>query len=172
MLYKIKQGNHYVSNWSLSLGGFHTGITYMERTVKFDASALYMITDPPGQIDKCHNDINKLFGFSYGLHQTNSFRFGWNCTDNKQINIYAYWYIDGVRGSKKLDVYVPGESFKAYIRYNRGTGRITFGIEDETGFITTFDELDYTAAPCMGYYLLPYFGGNCTAPHDMLIEIQ
>lgn len=156
MIYTIPQGSHYTTN--RSLGGMHLGIRSMRKSVRFTASCLYQFTDP-----KCVDDINKLFGFSYGMHHTNSVRVGWRCKDGI-ITLFAYCYRNGLVSTKYLTRIKIDNYYDIEIYVGQGYVRFT------TNGVDKFLTLDYT--PAIGYNLLPYFGGDCIAPHDMLIEIN
>ena len=66
--YVIKQGEHY-SNHELKL---YLGKKSFKITFQFDETARYDL----GDIDQL--DINKLCGVSFGSHEINSIRIGWN----------------------------------------------------------------------------------------------
>ncbi len=77
MIFKIKKGSHYSNNFIHKLVSFFTTSGRLSKLIEFDETAIY--TD--NTEDKY--DVNKLFGFSNGLHHKNSYRFGWNCLDGK-----------------------------------------------------------------------------------------
>jgi len=126
--------------------------------VAFTQSCKYDIGNDQG-------DINKLFGIGYfPSHHKNSVRIGWNYdTVSGKICLWAYWYKDGKRCwdyLRSVDIGVP-YYFKIYI----GDGEHTI---DVSGRRYTVD----TEPQKISYLLRPYFGGNQTAPHDMIIDMK
>jgi len=161
----IKKGAHYSSGFSL--GSLHTGKTSMSFLVRMDYSGLQL----PGVIS-CDGDFNKLFGWSHGMHHTNSFRIAWKAiepvtVDGKLIGsryrIAAYAYLNGARYMKGFATINPDES-------------IMMGIE-RTGNIVKFwcgeksHEIQYLGPTGWGYNLKPYYGGNCPAPRDITMTL-
>lgn len=159
MIYTINKGSHYSGN--LSVGGIHNGITTMEYSVMFDAACLIM----PAQTD-CVGDWNKLFGFSYGMHQSNSIRMVWKAIPKGLIRIGWYNYSNGIVSSKGFTNVRAGEYYRMKIEYRPADKVIYFSVEQ------TLVMAAYAIPPSMGYTLKPYFGGNCTAPATMKIELK
>jgi hypothetical protein len=156
MTYTIKEGAHYCSG--ASVGGLHTGMRYMGRNVRFHVDCLYALDNP-----NCTDDLNKLFGFSYGYHHSNSVRIGWRCKDG-QIALFAYCYRNGRVTTKFLKYVKPLNHYACTIYV--GDGYVRFNINDKEVYVT----LQY--APCAGYLLYPYFGGDCPASQDMNIDLN
>jgi hypothetical protein len=155
----IKKGSHYSSGFSLS--GMHIGRTSMSFKVTFDSNCLVL----PGRSD-CDGDTNKLFGWSYGIHQLNSIRVGWKARDGR-IRLVAYMYENGglrMKGFAWADVNTP---ITISINYSTDTNYVTF---DAGG--TMYSTQWFGANPMIGYNLKPYFGGNCPAPIDMRITME
>lgn len=125
--------------------------------VRFDDSCRY-------NIGKDQGDINKLFGIAYfPHHHKNSVRIGWNYQpETNKIRLYAYWYINGVRGWHYMHSVKIGKYVFITIRIHRPTHFI-----DIQGKKFLVD-----CKGSFGYLLGPYFGGNQTAPHDINIEIR
>lgn len=161
--YCIPKGWHY----STLMPSFHCGVTSMERYVTFDPSCLY-------ELDKldCIRDINKLFGFSYGMHKSNSFRFGWRCVDGKTIEIFAYVYSAKERKQRLITKVLPGQKCLYSIDYDPKNTICTFVVKPLTTATPYFYIFSTDVTPSCGYYLYPYFGGDCTAPHEMCITIE
>jgi hypothetical protein len=156
--YKISKGNHEIDDNSNAL--FTAGKLKFQAV--FDSTCIYQTTDPGNQYD-----INKLLGFSdcNSQHHENSARFGWNWMENA-LHIYAYIYVEGVRQEKHLGTLELGKkgSFQLYTL--------------NSTYIFTFNDTQ-TVMPrhCSGslgvsYKLLPYFGGDEVAPHDINIKIR
>lgn len=117
-------------------------------------------------------DINKLCGFSYGLHHNDSIRLGWRPSAEKsKIDLFTYYYNNGKRDFKFLctihtdrihnaTIELLNDSFLVSVRdslgKNVGVGSVPF----------EFPKLK------LGYFLFPYFGGNKTAPNDMNIWLR
>lgn len=161
--YCIMKGWHY----SRLMPSPHCGVKSMSRYVTFDKSCIYELDN----LD-CIKDINKLFGFSYGLHKTDSFRFGWRCIDGMTIQIFAYNYSVAERKQRLLCTVIPGEKYLFSIDYQPDRKICTFSVKPlDIGepYVYIFS-CDVT--PSCGYYLFPYFGGNCTAPHTMCMTID
>ena len=156
--YDIKAGNHEVER---NLNTLFTASS-MRFQALFDSSCIYKTNVPENQ-----HDINKLYGFSdcSSQHQNNSARFGWNWREGA-LRIYAYIYVNGVRQERELGTAELNEitSFRIDIRENT--------------YVFTYHGIE-TVMPrhCSGgvgvaYKLLPYFGGDEVAPHDIRIKIR
>lgn len=164
MRYIIKEGKH--------SSGIHIrpciNTHNMERTVIFNSSASYMFGD------ENDFDINKLFGFSRGMHKDNSARFGWRYNQEKKaIDIFAYVYRDGKLIMEwDQDIHICTVKFNQRIemRLSLYHGGYIFQVNDGS---VKYSKIVYRGSilPLWGYYLYPYFGGNKTAPHDITIDI-
>jgi hypothetical protein len=110
-------------------------------------------------------DINKLFGVGYfPSHHENSVRVGWNYDIvSGRINIFAYWYVGGKRDWQYLRSVDIGVMcyFKMYI--DDDMHRLDIAGRNY--------RVDVHSTPIC-YLLRPYFGGNRTAPHDIVIDIK
>ena len=166
MLIKIKKGNHYpFPRFAIgSLKWVNSGIvTKMERKFLFTESCLFDL------VDEDQHDVNKLFGFSIGLHHNTSFRYGWRPDlETRTIEIVAYEYHDKVRQATipicKVDLnkwvffglYYSPEGHSKYVVINNGMKTITntVNVKKKSG---------------LGYTLGFYFGGNETAPQDIVV---
>jgi hypothetical protein len=164
MRYTIKKGNHYASG--INFGTFSG--KKISRTAAFDSSCKYDL----GDADQL--DINKLYGFSEGLHQTNSARFGWRYnlnTDKIQLLAYVYnngdvineWEADTLLGEVACftNVYTEIEVTESYYVF-RATINGKIIVKSITRTVNGYPS---------GYLLYPYFGGNKVAPHDILIDL-
>jgi hypothetical protein len=156
--YTIKAGEHEVQK---NGNAPFTGSSLRFQAV-FDSSCIYKTATAENQAD-----INKLYGFSdcSSQHQNNSARFGWNWREGA-IRIYSYIYVDGVRQEKELGTAELNE-----------TNSFKITLEDHK-YIFTYHGVE-TKMPrhCSGgvgiaYKLLPYFGGDEVAPHEMRIKIR
>lgn len=155
-------------NYSTIIPSFHSGIKSLKFKIKFDSSCNYELSDIT-----CIKDINKAYGFSYGNHHTNSIRLGWrvgkNAYEINKLELFGYVYNNKAVKSKKV-----------------GGSKIFFEFDTWYDVELTHDQVSnlavikvntysvsipYTAIPDIGYYLKPYFGGNCKSPQTMKIEI-
>jgi len=114
-------------------------------------------------------DVNKLFGFSIGMHHTNSFRFGWRPSkDLLKMEIGAYEYHNKVRVFiLPLCEVEIGKNYKYEINYLSDKKQVQYKIvEDNNTLVTHISNVD--VKKYWGYKLGLYFGGNKKAPHDMI----
>ena len=154
--YLIKKGKH--------RSGFYFSpqfdIKHIKRKILFKENCIYKF----GDVDDF--DINKLFGVSFGMHHTNSVRFGWN-TDGDQIGIYNYYYKSGKRFMTKM-ISIPTETeflFEIIIRDYYYELRII----NTDGQLIGWSNVSKPKTTKWSYHLFPYFGGNKVAPHNMEI---
>jgi hypothetical protein len=156
-VYIIEQGNHYANGQRFPIF-FGKVLTF---SATFDSSAIYNFTDP-----KTKNDQNTLYGFAdnYKKHQQFSARFGWRWHNN-QLQIAAYT-----------------NNFNDSTIVQMGT--VPIGTPSNYTIVVAGDHYQFTlnnvtislprasttnlAGP---YKLVPYFGGNAVAPHQIAIKI-
>lgn len=161
MIFKIKKGHHYSNNFIFKLVNlFHTS-DRMAYTILFNETNKYI----DETVDKF--DVNKLIGYSKGLHHKNSYRFGWNCLNDK-IHIYGYSYINGVRVIDEICEVDIDKEYTLLIRTKNGKVIYTV-IDSEYQMKQAVQKI--TTKKIFGYNLWPYFGGNKTSPKNMLIEL-
>jgi hypothetical protein len=159
--FTIKKGNH-SSGWAI-------GITFgneVRFTATFDSSCLYSVEDWE---DRDKRDINKMYGFTNGLSENDSARFGWRCLDGLTLQIVTYVHDAGpfVPNSEVvLGTVMPGEQFSGRIR-NVGNQYI-FNFNNGPDVV-----IQKSTSPAWIKFMLKfYFGGNNTAPHDMFVTIN
>ncbi len=156
--YSIRKGNNYCDNNDYAL----TQHSVMHFRAILDSSCIYETVDPTNQAD-----INKLFGFAdcASHHQTNSARFGWNW-ENGAMHIHAYCYAGTLRSYTELGTVALNKAFdcKLYVLPDK----YVFELEGKKDTMAR-GCADNTA---IGYKLLPYFGGNEPAPHDVRVKIR
>lgn len=162
MIFKIKKNKHYSNKFIYKLINFFHDTNKMTFYCEFDDSALYNDTSED------RFDVNKLFGFSLGLHHVNSYRFGWNVLDGK-IHIYAYSYINSKRVIDEICVIENNKKYKFII--NIKNGKAIFTIVDDNYNLKQVIQLA-PSKKIFGYHLWPYFGGNKTAPNDIFIKFN
>lgn len=164
--YKIPHGKH--------SSGIHFGPHIWkdgtQKYVTFDKSAIYQFkTDD-------QYDINKLFGLSYGMHHTNSVRFGWRSlgdySDN--IEILAYCYVDGKRVVEDgINLFIAMVNINREYRYQIivSDNSYSLTIHNDKNVMIGHKSIPHNKLPFWGYKLYPYFGGNRTAPHNITIKL-
>jgi hypothetical protein len=156
--YVIYAGNHYADHNPYQ----HVQCEELKFTVKFDSSCIYETIDPANQ-----EDINKLYGFSDNnmQHQQFSARFGWNWTRGA-LRLYAYTYNNGVRESREVTSIPIGVEQTCSIKIQND--EYIFSVNH---IIVEMDRESKTIKAA-GYKLYPYFGGDETAPHDIVVWIK
>jgi hypothetical protein len=161
MIFKIKKNKHYSNCLIYKLKNIFNRFNRASYIVTFNETAIYDDTT----IDK--HDVNKLFGFSNGLHHKNSNRFGWNCLDGK-IHIYAYSYLNGDRIIDYICNIGINNQYK-FIISNKNNNAIFTVIDSESNITQVIQKTSNNSF--LRYNLWPYFGGNKTAPKDIFIEL-
>lgn len=167
MKYLIKKNQHYALPLQLLRKASQVSIVSerkMSAIVSFDESCRY-------GIGKDQSDINKLFGFSLGMHHTNSIRVGWRWFCD-ELQLCTYIYEKGVRLQEK--VLCTCDFHKEY------KIDVKLWIVDNEYFACFFvdgspvvsQKIATKVKKYVSYPLSLYFGGNCTAPHDMRIEMN
>lgn len=134
----IKKGKHKNRWWWLPRILINPKVATIDFVVTEDF--IYHHTNPI-----CIRDVNKLGGFSRGLHHKNSFRFGWEWRDNR-LHIFRYVYEDGVRKITPIQSYALGERVVLTERFDKGFW--------------------------LGVRLSPYFGGDCPSDRDRKAKIK
>jgi hypothetical protein len=108
-------------------------------------------------------DINKLYGLTgLNIHK-NSARFGWRDNDGI-IEVFAYWYKNGVRGFELLGT---ADMFEKNYYHVAMTGKQYRWVFKDREFIVPDTKNVLTVARSW-----PYFGGNEPAPHRMSFIIH
>jgi len=161
-MFVIHKGFHYCNKILYKLFNILHTNRRMSYYVTFNHTALYV----DDTIDRF--DVNKLFGFSLGMHHTNSHRFGWNCLDGK-VYIYAYSYINTERVINKICAIKINEEHRFTIFINN-SGKSIFTVIDSEDNISQVI-LFVPKLRIFGYKLWPYFGGNKTAPQKIEIKL-
>ena len=161
MIFTLYKGFHFSNQPLHKLLWFINKKKRMSYLVTFNESALYVDTTSD------RYDINKLFGFSNGMHHTNSYRFGWNCLYDK-IYLYSYAYVEGVRISNLIGSVDINKQYRCTICVNKN--ECIFTLIDTDNNIEQ-DIIKITDKKILGYRLWPYFGGNNVAPHKITIEL-
>jgi len=166
--YLIKKGNHYASMSIFEkIGGIGWKINTLSMRFSFRKECWW---GPPR--DQDDYDQNKLAGIGFGTnHHNNSVRLTWvpDFGNQGMINVYGYTYDEKKEGQKFTFTFIKSVHVEEPV-----TGKI----ESREGryFITVQDvtiQMDNIKTdPNLCFRLYPYFGGNNTAPHDMVIELE
>ena len=137
----------------------------MSRTYVFTGSCLYDLHNDD------ESDVNKLFGYSIGLHHINSYRFGWRPNlKNATMEILAYEYRNKVRYITTICEVKLNEPYRFEICYNRYS-QIQYTVYEDNGFqvMGIVNPLQLQQKYNFGYTLGLYFGGNEKAPQDITL---
>jgi hypothetical protein len=134
------------------------------KRFKFTESTIYYFDDED------QFDVNKLFGFSVGMHHNNSVRFGWRPnSDLSRIEIVGYEYHDKLRIPTLPICEIRLNKWYEYqIKYNHETSYIEYLVTDGDEKFGTKHPFKLKNKINFGYKLDLYFGGNKTAPHKMI----
>ena len=160
----IKKNKHHASPFTV---GIWFGKKEIRRDITFFPSCKYNINDEDQE------DTNKLFGIGYlPHHHIDSARFGWryDVLQNKFI-ISAYCYVDEQRIIKELCTVDVMQTCTFIIK--KEVDGYTFKVQPKHLLYqvkSVFIPLYHTKY--ISYPLGFYFGGDKTAPHDMMIEIK
>lgn len=159
----INKGCHYT--WSIlpKILLFCKKNKEIKHTFMFTDSCLY---------DDINEQVNKLWGFSVGLFtspRVESFRFGWNCQKkNGKIQIFDYVEKD----YKFTDIYICDVEINKWYSYIilKTDNSIIMKIFDDNIEVEeiTHDFLN-DINWVFGKTCRPYFGGELTAPHKIII---
>lgn len=138
----------------------------ISKYFKFDSSTIYHFEDED------QYDINKLMGFSIGMHHNNSYRFGWRPNkDLSKVEIVGYEYLNKLRIPELPICEINlNKWYKFELKYIAETGQIEYYVSD--GLIkynTMHSATNIKRKFNIGYKLYLYFGGNKKAPHDIII---
>jgi hypothetical protein len=166
MQYFIKKGKH--NRWTLPK--FHLGITYLRFRFKFDDSCVYPI------IDTDDYDLNKLYGFSYGMHHKNSLRLGWRPCEKEvgKIQVHTYTYNNGVRDMQYLCTVEVGQWYDTWFEVNAFYKTATFTIAGGVPNKRIAEMQIRFVVPKfnLGYFLDFFMGGDKPARQDTVAWIE
>lgn len=165
----VKKGNHRSYSFFPKIYVLNRYKSFeINRCFKFTESAFYDLHDED------QGDVNKLFGFSIGYHHNNSCRFGWRpLLEENLIEIVGYEYREGTRlltehiGKVEIDVW-----YEYSIEYLPKYDSIFYNVFDVERMLQVGDlytEIELKWLMNFGYGLNFYFGGNETAPHDIVV---
>jgi hypothetical protein len=166
--YLIKKGNHYC-NVSIFERIFSIGYNVKRIFFRFKLHPECWWSPARNSDD---NDLNKLYGLTYGLNSdhSNSVRLAWkpDFGVNGKIDIYGYIY-DEQLNSQHISQYIAsvqtGADCMAMITNNGN--KYEFMVNSINAEMP-----NNHPDPGLCFRLFPYFGGNNTAPNNMTIEIE
>jgi hypothetical protein len=166
--YLIKKGNHYASmSFFEKIGAIGWNVKTLSLRFSFRKECWW--AGPRNQDDL---DQNKLGGIGFGTnHHNNSVRLTWvpDFENNGMIKVYGYTYDEKKEGQKFAITYIKSVHVEETV-----SGKIES--RDKSYFITVGDTTikmdNIKSDPGLCFRLFPYFGGNNTAPHDMVIELE
>jgi hypothetical protein len=172
--FKIKKGDHYTSSYVFKiLLLLYNFIFFRKKELQFD------ITFGPSCLYKLpEDDINKLFGFSIGHnHMKNSIRFGWrNLYPSKQIEIFAFYHIDGQFKFRKICNVDIGKTYVYNCTIEKKDDHFFYflNVYDGQNLVGSYKSYLFKIKSKIhfSYNLFPYFGGSYPAPHDMIIKFK
>lgn len=156
-LYMIYKGDNYCTPNPFVL----TTKNKIAFTAIFDSSCIYTTVDPGNQ-----NDINKLYGFSdcNTQHLVNSARIGWRWSKDS-LRLFGFVHNDGNMIFQEITSAKIGSVITCRIKCL--VDSYYFEVNGKTASLPRHCSGKYSR-----YKLLPYFGGDETAPHDIRIVIQ
>jgi hypothetical protein len=166
--YLIKKGNHYASMSIFEkLGAIGWNIRTLSMRFIFRNECWW---SPPRNTDD--HDLNKLAGIGFGTnHHNNSVRLAWvpDFANPGMINVYGYTYDEKKEGQKHTSVFIKSVHVQEPVtgKIESREGKYFITVKDVT---VTMDNVKSDPNLCLR--LFPYFGGNNTAPHDMVIELE
>jgi len=166
--YLIKKGNHYASMSIFEkIGAIGWKINSLSMRFVFRKECWW--PTPRNQDDY---DQNKLAGIGYGTnHHNNSVRLTWvpDFDNPGMIKVSGYTYDEKKEGQKFTIAFIKavhiGDTITGKIESREGSYYIT--VDDVT---VRMDNIH--TDPNLCFRLFPYFGGNNTAPADMVIELE
>jgi hypothetical protein len=108
------------------------------------------------------DDINKLYGITSTKIHENSARIGWRYIGNDSFEVFAYYYVQGVRDWELLTTVKVDQL--VYYMVDVSNNEYTFEANNEVYSV-------YDTKNIMASRAFPYFGGNNTAPSTMYFKI-
>lgn len=165
---KIRKGCHWRSNHLLTR--LHVGREWRLRyAVTFDASAQYHLMANRTQ-------VNKLVGIGVVHHHLNSMRIGWRHTDEKGLELVAYYYYNGRRGYRPLLDHVEVNRpiwIEVTVKFNKsGYVQAEAAVNGSTYCMEVWRLMKWWERIPVMYECFPYFGGMVPAPNDINIKIN
>ena len=158
--YIIPAGNHYSQEKKVQLfrGDSLEFNAYFNETAQYDLG------------DEDQLDVNKLYGVSDcgTLHTKNSARMGWRWNkESQKLEILGFTHVNGLFDFKLIATANLNQSYTYKIELNSSKDSYVFSFNHSQVSMPRGCQENTIS----GYKLYPYFGGNKTAPHEVLIKI-
>jgi len=164
MIYTIKKGNH---SSGLHLTPFPLFLHRTSLYFQFKFHENCLVQDP-----NARKGWGKFGGFSQGLHQKNSYRFGW-MPDNDKIMVTPYLHQNGrIQSIDEKIIRLPvNQWFEGFIRSEEND--IVFGIKIMADAAKWQWEVPKESNPVnFGYLMGFYYGGNSTGPTSQELSME
>jgi hypothetical protein len=168
---KIKAGKHYAS---FRIPKLHFFKKEFQWDIEMSSANRY-----PFEAGKARSEqINKLFGFSNGLiRHKDEFRVGWRCNKDGNIDLYCYYYINGVRPSlPEIEVsnYLDTVSFEKEfsIKIKKMKSGIRFIVMNHEYNQESSLKIPFNKRSKIGWMLRPYNGGRKTYKTDFYFKFR
>ena len=160
-IFTIEKGQH------RSSGLFKTTKSQiLQFDVMFDSSAVYTVNSQD------QADVNKLLGLSdhKQYHMDNSIRLGWRYYNNK-LELLWFKHQDGEFSFGHIKYIETDVEYSCCIQIS--PDEYTLFVDDSHVIVPRIkSKYCYKSMNYRRYFLWPYFGGNCVAPHDIKIKIR
>ena len=163
--YTIKKGKHN----RLTIPCIHLGIKRLKFRFKFDANCYYPVVDTDDY------DLNKLYGWTYGLVHHDSIRIAWR-PDEKyagKIQLHTYIYNNKVRVMNYIATIETGKWYVMEIKATELLNNVAFTLSDDFDlFLSQAYEKFIMPKFNAGYYLDLFMGGDKPARQDTTVWIE
>lgn len=156
---------------SITLGVYYNNISSKDMRFQafFGKNAVYKDKEIVN-----YKQVNKLYGFSEGMHLQNSCRIGWR-SNGKKIEFFLYCHVDGKIEFKKLGESNSGK-WVSFILKTKDKNYLGTIINDKgnssTRKIERSKNIKKLSRILLVYKLFPYFGGKYSSPNDLLIKLK
>lgn len=157
--YQIKRSHHYLYH-HIFRWPFHHGKRLLFNAI-FKADCLY-------DVSITGDDINKLYGIcdNWSTVHRNSARFGWRHDGKGKIEIFAYWYVNGIRYYIRMGDTEPSLINTYEILIESHT--YCFKFNDNILSIPRYKRDNFG----IKFRFFPYFGGDHVDPQTSTILIE
>ena len=134
------------------------------RYLTFNSTCKYMLPKED------QDDVNKLFGVSFGRVHMNSARFGWKYVpETNRFHLYGYYYRNGVRDFQFI---CECQAYRKYqLSFIASSGYFVFVVSTPGQPMRTL-KVDRYDKRKWGWRLGPFFGGNRPAPQTIEIKLE
>lgn len=165
MRYLVKEGHHNRP----SLPSIHLGIKYLKFRIKFEENCYYPVLDTDDY------DLNKGYGWTYGLVHDNSIRLCWR-PDEKLVNkiqLHSYIYNNKIRVMNYITTIETGKWYEIEIKVTELLSAVSFTVRDDSGlFLASSGQKFALPKFRWGYFLDLFMGGDKPARQDTVVWIE